>query len=79
MVAPAEVSPSAKEKARRKRTAEGLPLHSFRSLLEDLSTLTKNRVVPHLPGAEPFEILARPTTVQSEAFRLLDVRLKCSQ
>ena len=79
VVAPAEVSPSAKDKARRKKTAGGFPPHSFRSLLDNLATLTKNRVVPRLPGAEPFEILTRPTDQQREIFRLLDVRLKCSQ
>ena len=35
IVAPAEVSASAKDKARRKRTADGLPVHSFRTLLGD--------------------------------------------
>ena len=41
VVAPAEVSPSARDKARCKRTAGGYPVHSFRTLLDDLSTLTK--------------------------------------
>ena len=79
VVAPAEVSPSAKDKARRKKTAEGFPTQSFRSLLENLATLTKNRVVPRLPGAEPFEMLAQPTDVQREVFRLLSVRLNRTQ
>ena len=79
VVAPAEVSPSARDKARCKRTAGGYPVHSFRTLLDDLSTLTKNRVVPRLPGAEPFEMLTRPTPLQREAFRLLGVRLECTQ
>ena len=78
VVAPAEVSPSAKDKARRKKTAGGFPTQSFRSLLDNLATLTKNRVVPRLPGAEPFEMLAQPTDLQREAFRLLRVRLKCT-
>ena len=38
VVAPAEVSPSAQDKARRKRTASGEPVHSFRTLLDDLAT-----------------------------------------
>ena len=79
VVAPAEVSPSARDKARRKKTAEGFPTQSFRSLLENLATLTKNRVVPRLPGAEPFEMLAQPTDVQREVFRLLSVRLNRTQ
>ena len=51
-------------------------MHSFRSLLRDLATVTKNRVAPRLPGAEPFDIIARPTELQRQAFRLLGVRLQ---
>ena len=76
VVAPARVSGSARRKARTKRTDEGRPVHSFRSLLRDLATVTKNRVVPRLPGAEPFDVLARPTELQRQAFRLLGVRLQ---
>ena len=76
VVAPARVSDSARRKARTKRTGEGWPAHSFRTLLRDLATVTKNRVAPRLPGAEPFDVLARPTELQREAFRLLGVRLQ---
>ena len=76
VVAPAQVSESARRKARRRRTDEGRPVHSFRSLLRSLATVTKNRVAPRLPGAEPFDVLARPTELQREAFRLLGVRLQ---
>ncbi len=76
VVAPARVSESARRKARRKRTDDGRPVHSFRTLLGDLATVTKNRVAPRLPGAEPFDLLARPTEPQREAFRLLGVRLQ---
>ena len=75
IVAPAQVSEAAKEKARSKRTANGHPVHSFRTLLGDLATIARNRVVPRLPGAEPFEVLTRPTALQREAFKLLGVRL----
>ena len=75
IVAPAKVSESARDKARSKRTANGHPVHSFRSLLGDLATIAHNRVVPRVPGAEPFEILTRPTALQREAFKLLGVRL----
>ena len=74
IVAPAKVSDAAKEKARGKRTADGHPVHSFRTLLGDLATIARNRVVPRLPGAEPFEVLTRPTALQREAFKLLGVR-----
>ena len=78
-VAPAQVSESAKRKARSQRTAAGLPVHSFRTLLADLATVAKNQVVPRLPGAQPFTVVTRPTALQSEAFRLLGVRLKRTQ
>ncbi len=74
IVAPARVSEAAREKARSKRTADGLPVHSFRTLLGDLATVARNRVAPRLPGAEPFDILTRPTALQREAFKLLGVR-----
>ena len=76
VVAPARVSESARRKARRKRTDDGRPVHSLRTLLGDLATIAKNRVAPRLPGAEPFELLTRPTELQREAFRLLGVRLQ---
>ena len=79
VVAPAEVSESAKGKARRKRTADGWPVHSFRTLLGDLATITRNRVVARLGGAQPFEIVTRPTALQREAFKLLGVRLERTQ
>ena len=34
---------------------------------------------PRLPNAEPFDLITRPTALQCEAFKLLDVRLKRSQ
>ena len=79
IVAPAEVSASAKNKARRKRTADGLPVHSFRTLLGDLATIAKNRIVARLEGAEPFEVVTRPTALQRKALELLGVRLERSQ
>ena len=76
VVAPARVLQSAQRKALRKRTDDGRPVQSFRSLLGDLATATRNRVVPRMPGAEPFDTLTRPTELQREAFRLLGVRLQ---
>ena len=76
VVAPARASESARRKARRKRSDQGWPVHSFRTLLRNLATVTKNRVAPRLPGAEPFDLLTRPTELQREAFRLLGVRLR---
>ena len=76
VVAPAKASESARRKAQRKRTEDGRPVHSFRTLLADLATVTKNRVAPRLPGAESFDLLTRPTELQRQAFRLLSVRLQ---
>jgi hypothetical protein len=72
-VAKAEVSPAAKLKAASKRTADGLPVHSFATLLADLATLTLNRV--HLKSSpnSTFMMTARPTAVQRRAFEFLDL------
>ena len=79
VVAPAEVSPCAQDKARSKRTASGEPVHSLRTLLDDLATIAKNRVVAPLADAEPFELITRPTALQRRAFTLLGVRLERTQ
>ena len=79
IVAPAQVSDTAQAKARTKRTAEGDPVHSFRTLLANLATVTRNTVAPRLPGTEPFEVITRPTPLQDKALKLLGVRLSCSQ
>ncbi len=79
IVAPAQVSPSARDKARTKRTADGWPVHSFRTLLDDLGTIVRNRVAARLPGAEPFDVVTRPTALQREAFKLLGVRIERTQ
>jgi transposase len=71
VVAPAQRSESAQQKAASKQTADGLPVQSFRSLLADLATLTRNRV---RLGAHTFDMLATPTAVQEQALHLLQVR-----
>ena len=72
-VAAARASPAARAKAGgRKRTRDGLPVHSFRTLLADLATLARNRVQP--AGAAAADILTLPTPVQDRAFRLLGVK-----
>ena len=75
VVAPAEVSPSAKDKAKHKRTADGWPMHSLHTLLDDLATISKNRVALNMSGAEPFELITRPTALQEHIIKLLGVRL----
>jgi hypothetical protein len=73
-VAKAEPSPAAKRKARKKHTDDGLPVHSFRTLLTDLTTLTRNTV--RCGKAPEMAILARPTEIQQRALELLGVKLQ---
>ncbi len=79
VVEPAEVSSSARNKARRRRTTSGEPVHSFRTLLDDLATICRNKVVVPSDNAEPFEIITQPTELQEKAFKLLGVKLKRTQ
>jgi hypothetical protein len=73
VVAPAQRSPRAQRKAQTKQTDNGLPVHSFRTLLSDLATLTKNQVRSLAAGVLTVELLATPTPVQQRAFDLLQV------
>ncbi|MDP2857830.1 MAG: transposase, partial [Bacillota bacterium] len=80
VVSPAKRSPKAQAKAQRKHTADGLPVHSFQTLLEDLATINKNRV--HLkspttaaPKALDFDQITTPTPLQQRALDLLGVPL----
>ena len=67
-------SEAARSKDVRHVTAEGYPVHSFKTLMADLATLTRNRVVPAGADADAaFEILAEPTPLQARAFELLGV------
>ncbi len=75
IVAPAQRSPSAQRKVHSLRTADGLPTHSFATLLKDLATLTRNRVQPKILSSPPFDTLARPTQLQQKALSLLAVPL----
>ncbi len=72
VVQKAKRSPAARAKAARKRTADDLPVHSFRTLLADLGTLTANtmRVVD---GDATFTMLTKPTPGQQRCFELLGV------
>ena len=72
-VAPAVRSPQALEKIARKRTEEGLPAHSFETLLEDLGTICVNTVQPTGPGIPAFQKVSLPTPLQRRAFELLGV------
>ena len=74
IVAPAQRSPKALHKAHSKRTEDGLPVHSFQTLLADLATIAKNTVVMN---ENVMQLITTPTTLQSRAFQLLQVSLRC--
>lgn len=70
VVAPARRSEHAKAKIQKGRSDDGLPLHSFQTLLEDLATVCRNTV--RLMSSEAtFTDYTFPTPVQEKAFRLL--------
>ncbi len=72
-VAKAQRSPAAVTKQTTGRTEDGLPVHSFQTLLADLATLTRNTVATAIAPDHPFTITARPTPIQKKAFDLLGV------
>jgi hypothetical protein len=68
-VAKAARSTEAEQKARTKRTSDGGPAHSYRTLLSELATQTRNRA--RIAGrTDTFEKLTRPTELQARAFKL---------
>jgi hypothetical protein len=71
VVAKAERSPAAVTKQTTGRTGDGLPVHSFRSLLADLATLTRNTLVTAIDPEGAFTLTARPTPLQQKAHDLL--------
>jgi Transposase DDE domain len=77
MVVPAERSKAAKRKAAAKVTDDGLPVHSFQTLLSDLATIARNTVEVKPTNKEPvtFEKVTQPTLLQRRALDLLGVRL----
>jgi hypothetical protein len=73
IVAAAQRSPAALEKRATRETPDGLPVHSFRTLLADLATLARNTITTAVAPDLPITVLTRPTEVQRKAFELLDV------
>ena len=72
-VAPAEPSEAARRKRGTRRSDDGVPLSSFRGLLDHLATMTLNLVASaHAPNAA-ITLVAKPTPLQEKAFKLLDV------
>lgn len=73
-VAKAAVSPSARAKAATKRTADGQPVHSFHTLLQDLATLTRN-TIRFNDTSLPVITFTQPTPLHTRAFQLLGLKL----
>jgi len=69
-VAKAVRSSAAQQKAQTKRTATGQPAHSYRTLLAELATQTRNTTRLH-GHTSTFEKLTQPTPLQTEALDLV--------
>ncbi|MCY4589381.1 MAG: IS1634 family transposase [Alphaproteobacteria bacterium] len=69
----ARPSESARRKAATKRTADDLPAHSFRTLLDDLSGMALNQLRLPGHGESLLSVVTRPTPVRKRAFQLLGV------
>ena len=73
-VAPARPSASVISKKALRQTADGLPIHSFATLLEALATRCRNRCkVKADPSGSTFFQLTEPTPLQTRALQLLGV------
>jgi hypothetical protein len=76
IVAKAERSDAADRKAATKRTHDDLPVHSFRSLLADLATVTRNTMAMTQSHDAAFVLYPKLTSAQDRAFQLLGVPVK---
>ena len=73
-------SKSAIAKDRKKRNSEGLPVHSFRTLLSDLGTICLNKIrYTNSTGEYIFSKITQPTPLQQSCLDLLGVSLICTQ
>jgi hypothetical protein len=68
-VAKAVRAPAAQHKAQTKRTSRDQPAHSYRTLLAELATQTRNTTRLH-SASSTFEKLTQPTALQAEALDL---------
>jgi transposase len=71
VVAPAQQSKAAFKKQTTGLTPDGLPVHSFRTLLADLATLARNTIITAITPLHPLIVVTRPTPIQQKAFDLL--------
>ena len=68
---PVQKSASARLKAERKTDAQGLPLHSFQTMMEHLRGVVRNRIEPGIKELPAFVKVTLPDAVQSRALQLL--------
>jgi hypothetical protein len=73
-IAPAKPSQSVRQKKAARRTADGLPVHSFRTLLADLATRCRNtRRIKSDETSPTFDDVTEPSPLQKRAYDLLDL------
>ena len=72
-IAPAKRSAKAQRKALTHTLDNGSPVHSLRTLLEELSTIGRNtcRTPASAPDSPTFTIVTRPNPTQQRALELL--------
>jgi hypothetical protein len=62
------------------KTEAKFPVHSFRTLMEDLATITKNTIQANCSEVSlSFGKITQPTSLQQRALDLLSVSLICTQ
>ena len=77
VVAQAQRSPAAVKKQTTGLTEDGLPVHSFQTLLADLATVARNTIMTAIAPGYSLTVITRPTPIQQKAFDLLGI--ECSQ
>lgn len=71
-VAPAKPSPSAKRKKTQRRTQDGLPIHSFTTLMAELGTRCRHRCrLKAVPDTPAIDQETEPTPLQARAMALI--------
>jgi transposase len=73
IVAPAQRSSAAHRKAASKCTEDGIPVHSFQSLLTELATFTRNTMTLADAQHDTFLLYPQPTALQARVFELLGI------
>jgi hypothetical protein len=67
-------SPAVHRKVSRRRLDDGSPVHSFSTLMAELSTLARNTCrVPGAADTSGFEVLTTPTPTQRRALDLIEL------